>query len=639
MQTESFYPAAAIVGQENLKKAFYIALVNPKAGGLLIGGKKGTAKTTLVRAGKELVNKNIIEIPLNITEDRLFGSIDLENAVLQGKKKFSKGLLADADNNILYVDEVNLLRSELLSAILNVNDHGENIIERDGISYRHPSSFIMIASMNPEEGILSKSVLDRFGMYVDVDNISDISMRVELVKRYLEYEEDRAKFRKSFQNQTESLKLHLHKATEFLSNVAVDDNIIKLASLKCTKACCAGHRAEMYLIEVARTLAALEFRNFILPKDLDEAAVFVLPHRMRQMPEEKAEDNINDSDNNNNDETESTDETSADTDNESYDGQYENSMSQMSDVDDDFNNSKDRQEEHNSNDALAPDEKTADIDKSFVMPKIFLDSGNDRLIRRGNGKRSCTKTDLKQGRYIRSEMAVKEELDLAFDATIRAAAPYQKLREKNNCALVIKKDDLRHKIREKRIGNTFLFAVDASGSMGARERMRAVKGAIFYMLQEAYQKRDRVGLIAFRKNKAEILLPVTRSVDLAQKCLQNMPTGGKTPLADGLSKALQVLQMQNKKDKDLEPVLVVVTDGKANFAVDKENPVDSAINMAEKIKRSKITSVIIDTENDFIKLGIAKDLAARMGATYYALDKLRKEHIIRIVKNIDNGGF
>lgn len=640
MQIESFYPAAAIVGQDNLKKAFYIALINPKAGGLLIGGKKGTAKTTLVRSGKELIDKRIVEIPLNITEDRLFGSIDLENAVLQGEKKFSKGLLADADNNILYIDEVNLLRSELLSAILNVNAQGENIVERDGISYRHAASFILIASMNPEEGVFSRAVLDRFGMYVDVDNISDISMRVELVKRYLDYEKDKANFRKSFYEQTEELKLHLRKAAELLPNIAVNEDIIKLASLKCTKAHCAGHRAELYLIEVAKTLAALEFRNFILPKDLDEAAVFVLPHRIRQIPEEQSEDNNKDfDDNESNDKNNSSDEISDDADEQNNDKEQEDDFSLTPDTGNNADDREDEQEEKNHDDALAPEEQRADIDKSFAMPKILLDLGKDRLIRRGSGKRSCTKTDLKQGRYVRSEIKTRDELDLAFDATLRAAAPYQKLRQKNNCALVIEKADLRQKIREKRIGNTFLFAVDASGSMGARERMRAVKGAIFYMLQEAYQKRDRVGLIAFRKNKAEILLPVTRSVDLARKYLQDMPTGGKTPLADGLLKALQVLEIQNKKDKDLEPVLIVVTDGKANFAVDNENPIDSALHMAEKIRKSKVTSVVIDTENDFIKLGIAKDLASRMGASYYALDKLSKENIVRIVRNVDKGRF
>ena len=297
---------------------------------------------------------------------------------------------------------------------------------------------------------------------------------------------------------------------------------------------------------------------------------------------------------------------------------------------------KDEQEPQHNNDRLAPEEQIADIDKSFRLPKMLLDLGKDRNIRRGSGKRSTTRTDLKQGRYVRAELPKAKVEDLAFDATIRAAAPFQKMREDNGCALNIKPEDLRQKVREKRIGNTFLFAVDASGSMGARERMRAVKGAIFYMLQEAYQKRDRVGMIAFRRQKAEVLLPITRSVDLAQKCLAELPTGGKTPLADGLAMALQTLSMMNKHDSELAPILVLVTDGRAN-AVEENggDPVASALKMAERIGKAKITSVVIDTESDFIKLGLAKRIAAAMGANYYTLQRLSKDSIIRIVRNLD----
>ena len=297
---------------------------------------------------------------------------------------------------------------------------------------------------------------------------------------------------------------------------------------------------------------------------------------------------------------------------------------------------KDEQEPQQNNNQLAPEEQIADIDKSFSLPKMLLDLGKDRNIRRGSGKRSRTRTDLKQGRYVRAELPKAKVEDLAFDATIRAAAPFQKLREDNGCALNIKQEDLRQKVREKRIGNTFLFAVDASGSMGARERMRAVKGAIFYMLKEAYQKRDRVGMIAFRRQKAELLLPITRSVDLAQKCLAELPTGGKTPLADGLAVALQTLSMLNKHDSELEPILVLVTDGRANATeADGGDPVASALKMAERIGKAKITSVVIDTESDFIKLGLAKRVAAAMGANYYTLQRLTKDSIIRIVRNLD----
>ena len=314
-------------------------------------------------------------------------------------------------------------------------------------------------------------------------------------------------------------------------------------------------------------------------------------------------------------------------DNEDDDGSEEDS-------DDDKEQDEEMQDEQNSN-QLAPEEQIADIDRSFKIPKLVLDMGKNTTLRRGSGKRSATKTDLKQGRYVRAELPKTKVEDLAFDATIRAAAPYQRMREANGCALNIQKEDLRQKVREKRIGNTFLFAVDASGSMGARERMGAVKGAIFYMLQDAYQKRDRVGMIAFRRQQAEVLLPITRSVDLAQKRLAEMPTGGKTPLADGLATALLTIAKLNKKDSELEPILVLVTDGRAN-AVEENggDPVEAAIKMAEKIRKAKITSVVIDTENDFIKLGVAKKVAQAMGASYYNLRQLSKEHILRIVRNL-----
>ena len=420
-----------------------------------------------------------------------------------------------------------------------------------------------------------------------------------------------------------------------------------LAAQMVSQALCAGHRAEIYLLEAAKALAALAGRAYVLPKDVEEAAQFVLPHRMRKPPEpqepeaseqDSSEQDEDESENNDDEAQDNTEDNSRDDNNlpppplnnDEDDGAADDEQ------DENEQEQKDEQEPQHNNDQLAPEEQIADIDKSFRLPKMLLDLGKDRNIRRGSGKRSSTRTDLKQGRYVRAELPKAKVEDLAFDATIRAAAPFQKMREDNGCALNIKQEDLRQKVREKRIGNTFLFAVDASGSMGARERMRAVKGAIFYMLQEAYQKRDRVGMIAFRRQKAELLLPITRSVDLAQKCLAELPTGGKTPLADGLAVALQTLSMLNKHDSELEPILVLVTDGRANATeADGGDPVASALKMAERIGKAKITSVVIDTESDFIKLGLAKRIAAAMGANYYTLQRLTKDSIICIVRNLD----
>ena len=644
MQTNSLYPFTAVVGQEQAKKALLIALVNPKAGGLLMGGRKGTAKSVLARSAKELIgSKQFIDLPLNVTEDMLFGSIDIEYAVSKGQKRFAPGILARANENILYIDEVNLLRQELLLAVLDANAAGLNQVERDGISFTHPVHLTVLATMNPEEGVLPQHILDRFGMYVDVEGEAEIEHRVMIIRRALAYGSDVASFRKEYAESTQELATRIAAAVKLLPQIQLSDAMLILAAQMVSQALCAGHRAEIYLLEAAKALAALAGRSYVLPKDVEEAAQYVLPHRMRKPPEpQEPEENEQESQEQNEDDSENNDDEaqddSLDNDNMPPPPLDNNEDGGAADNEQDENEQeqKDEQEPQHNNDQLAPEEQIADIDKSFRLPKMLLDLGKDRNIRRGSGKRSTTRTDLKQGRYVRAELPKAKVEDLAFDATIRAAAPFQKMREDNGCALNIKQEDLRQKVREKRIGNTFLFAVDASGSMGARERMRAVKGAIFYMLQEAYQKRDRVGMIAFRRQQAEVLLPITRSVDLAQKCLAELPTGGKTPLADGLAMALQTLSMLNKHDSELEPILVLVTDGRANATeADGGDPVASALKMAERVGKAKITSVVIDTESDFIKLGLAKRIAAAMGANYYTLQRLSKDSIIRIVRNLD----
>lgn len=645
MRMETIYPFTAVVGQEQAKKALLIALVNQKAGGLLIGGAKGTAKSVLARSCEELAGgRSLLTLPLNVTEDMLFGSIDIEYAVSLGEKRFSPGLLARATDNILYIDEANLLRQELLTAVLDANSAGVNNVERDGISCSHTVRTTLIATMNPEEGTLPPHILDRFGMYVDVQALKDVKERVEVMQRALAYSRNILEFRRRYAEETQQLAAKLAAARELLPQVRASDAMLMLAAQLCAQAYCAGHRAELYLLEAARALAALAGRSYVLPKDIEEAAQLVLPHRMRKLPEQQSEEPEQQEDNQGEDDSEQDEEQQSDNeqdnDTESQlsppldSGEDDNDAADESE-DDDKSREEDEQQKEQDNSNLAPEEQLADIDKTFRLPKLLLDLGKDRNVRRGSGKRSVTKTDLKQGRYVRAEQPKGKVSDLAFDATIRAAAPYQRLREDNGCALNIKEEDLRQKVREKRIGNTFLFAVDASGSMGARERMRAVKGAIFYMLQEAYQKRDRVGMIAFRRDKADLLLPITRSVDLAQKRLAEMPTGGKTPLADGLALSLQTLALLNKRDSELEPILIVVTDGRANAVHEGEKePVAAALNIAEKIAKAKITSVVIDTESDFIKLGIAKKLAAAMQANYYTLQRLSKENIIHIVRNL-----
>ena len=286
MHTNSLYPFTAVVGQEQAKKALLIALVNPKAGGLLMGGRKGTAKSVLARSTKELIgSKQFIDLPLNVTEDMLFGSIDIEYAVSKGQKRFAPGILARANENILYIDEVNLLRQELLLAVLDANAAGLNQVERDGISFTHSVHLTVLATMNPEEGVLPQHILDRFGMYVDVEGETEIEHRVMIMRRALAYGSDVASFRKEYAESTQELATRIAAAIKLLPQIQLSDAMLILAAQMVSQAMCAGHRAEIYLLEAAKALAALAGRSYVLPKDVEEAALYILPHRMRKPPE------------------------------------------------------------------------------------------------------------------------------------------------------------------------------------------------------------------------------------------------------------------------------------------------------------------------------------------------------------------
>ena len=634
-----WYPFAAVTGQEQAKRAICIALVNPKAGGLLISGVTGTAKSVLVRGAAELSgNRKFFNLPLNITEDMLFGSIDLEYAVTQGERRFEQGLLGRADGNIIYIDEVNLLRPELLTAVLDIAMAGENRVERDGISFTHKAEYAVIGTMDPHEGVLPNHLLDRFGLFVETENLKDKEQRCQIMERQLAFVKDPGDFRKRYSEATERLKEQIAQARELLPAVEISDAMMELAVQYCTHAFCAGHRADLYLLETARAIAALAGRAYILPKDMEEAAVYVLPHRMRKPPKPQPEAEPPQ------EEPEEEEQEQPDNDENPDDADQEDSLPPppRPDADEDNKEEDNSDPDNRKEEPLEPDQQNSSsqedkvdgIDMCFPIPKIMLDMGRDQINRKGTGKRSLTKTDMKQGRYVRAEIPKNKVNDLAFDATIRAAAPYQRHRPKNNCAINIQQGDLRQRIREKRIGTTFLFVVDASGSMGAQERMKAVKGAIFAMLQEAYQKRDKVGMIAFRRKVAEELLPVTRSVDLAQKRLAELPTGGKTPLAEGLAQAFITLDRLKRKEPNAEPVLVLVTDGRANSVVQEgEDPVESAVKLAQQIHKAKITSVVIDTETDFVKLGVARQVAEAMGANYYKLKQLSQGDILHIVRN------
>lgn len=635
----NLFPFAAICGMEKAKEAILLTLVNPFAGGLLLSGEKGTGKSTLVRSARELVDAPWVEIPISITEDRLFGSIDTEEAIRSGHKKLLPGLIDEADQGIIYIDDVNLLRDDLLSAVLNIREAGSYRLERDGLSEERQTSFTVLAVMNPESGTLSASSLDQFGLFAEADPSYDDETRLEIIRRVLDFEKDGLAFRAKWQEETDALKKKIRDARAALSLVEVSSAMIQLAAVYTLKAHVAGHRADIYLIEAARAKAALEGRKYVLPKDLEKAAEFVLPHRMRKAEEQQAEpaEEMPQEHPEEDNKPQQEEEQQTPQDNE-FSHPPEAQPPQMDTEDaDDSNHEQNEDNAQMSNPRGQSRERIDDADLHVNLPPMWIEPSKDRKPKKGSGKRSLTMTDLMQGRYVRAEIPKAKTSDIAFDATLRAAAPYQKARPSNGCAVVIRKDDLRSKIREKRTGNIFLFVVDASGSMGARERMKTVKGVIFKILLDAYQKRDRVGMVAFRKNQAEVLLPVTRSVDFAQKKLASMPTGGKTPLAKGLLKAEDVLDMLYRQDANQDPVMILITDGRATSPLNKgTNPVTDALEEAKRIGRRNIPVAVIDTESGFIKLGLAKKLAKAMGASYFQVDKISEDQLLHIWRTAAN---
>lgn len=626
MKRDYVYPFAAVIGQEKVKKALMLNVINPSIGGLLISGEKGTAKSTLVRGLAQLIeDMKVIDVPLNVTEDRLIGTIDIEKAIALGERSFEAGLLKEAHGNILYIDEVNLLSSHIVNSILEASSSGVNLVEREGISFTHPSKFILVGTMNPEEGNLRSQFLDRFGLYLEVKGSSDLGERKEIIKRILKYEENPEEYISNWKKEMDKLLSKILMAKNYLYKVEVSENVMNLAVEISKEANCSGHRAELVIIETAKAIAAFENRKNITVSDIKEAAEMALPHRMREVPTEINEPQENDEKAQEENKDKSKEDNMEDNTEENDNPMEEDKSREKPDEESVDDSLKDENKNENCEDSID------DIGKIFTVKSLNIQP-MDRKKRKGSGKRSKTKTDLIQGRYVRYTFPRERIRDIAFDATLRAAAPYQKLREKNGLAIAINKGDFREKIREKRTGSTILFIVDASGSMGAKKRMKAVKGAIVSLLADAYQKRDKIGMIAFRKNKAEVLLNITRSVDLAQKSLKTLPTGGKTPLSAGLSKGYEVLKGAKRKDPEMVPVIVLISDGRANLSFNGGDAFSEAISMAKKILYEDIQSIVIDTENDFIKLGLAKELAEAMNAKYYKLEELEAGEIANTVR-------
>lgn len=618
---DTCYPFAAIVGQTQVKNALLYNLIDPKIGGVLLCGEKGTAKSTIVRGMAALTDQQVVDLPLNITEDMLVGSIDFERAVQDGVHHFSGGVLTRADGNILYVDEVNLLPDSIVSTLICAAASGENLVEREGISHRHRCEFVLVGTMNPEEGKLRPQFLDRFGLYVDVSGEQNVALRAEIIRTRMEYEADPAVFCEKWAAQTQQLRQKINQAKQLLKEISIEPPIRALAAKYAQQAACEGNRCELVLVRTAAAVAAYNGRGYINADDMKEAAIYVLPHRRK---EAQAQPPQTENDHNN----ENDPDTPRDQPEQSRDAPTPPQLEQQDGNDGEETEIAPPQDAGGeaSEEQLVQGEQMHLIS---ALPAI----ARDRLFRQGSGRRSKTKSGTSKGRYAGfTQSPLPHQQDLALDATLRAAAPYQKVRDHDLCAVALQDSDLRYKVRENHVGATIVFVVDASGSMGAQKRMKETKEAILSMLLDSYQKRDKIGLVAFRREGAQTLLDITASVDLAQKQLQALPTGGRTPLAAGLYQAWQLLRVRKLKDPDMLPMVVLVTDGRANRPLWTDDPVEDALKAAQLLHRDGVYSVVIDTEKDFISLHIAKQVADAMHATYYKVEELHHEQLRSIVK-------
>ncbi|WP_425059979.1 hypothetical protein SCACP_06130 [Sporomusa carbonis] len=660
-QRRVIYPFAALAGQEDLQLGLLLHAVNPRLGGILIRGEKGTAKSTAVRGLAEILPDMeavadcpyhcdprdpgkacggcgsrkgsvqtrtmpvpVIDIPVSATEDRVVGSLDFEQAIKAGQRAFLPGLMGEANRGIIYVDEINLLDDHIVDVLLDAAASGINVVEREGISVTHPAEFILVGTMNPEEGDLRPQLLDRFALCVDVQGVLDRQTRVEIIKRREAFEMSPGAFIAAWQNEQAALREKVIAARSLLPVVKMPDELYTMASQLCAEAFAAGHRADIMLVRAAVTLAAWRGRREVTGQDVLDIAPLVLAHRRRQPPDESQTPKQQ--------EHEQPEPPEDQSEEQPPDRQDQQPPPPPPEQQQESQQQGDKDDNQDNNSSANPATETVfAVGKPFVIKRISHDK--DRQVRRGSGRRSRTKTDSSVGRYVKST-SHRERNDLAIDATIRAAAPFQQSRKANGMALVIETGDIREKVREKRIGNFMLFVVDASGSMGAKQRMIETKGAILSLLQDAYQKRDRVGMVAFKGDRAEVLLPPTNSVELAQKCLVEMPVGGKTPLAAGLTKAQEVVRQQLKRSPHMRPIVIILSDGKANVAMAGDKPLAEAHRVAEAMREElDIKYIVVDTEQKgLLSFGKAQELAVRLGAECYTIEQLKVDSLVDIVR-------
>ncbi|NTU70318.1 MAG: magnesium chelatase subunit D family protein [Coriobacteriia bacterium] len=642
------FPFSAIVGQETLKTALLLNAVDSRVGGLVVRGEKGTAKSTAVRALATLLPQlrfndgcrfscdpedaagwcsecrargadaalrpsvraaRVIELPVSATEDRVVGTLDLEHALKHGEKVFEPGLLADANRAILYVDEVNLLDDHLVDTLLDAAAMGVNTVEREGVSFSHPARFILVGTMNPEEGELRPQLLDRFGLCVDVQGVREPEARVEIVRRRQEYEDAPDVFRARWADEELRVTALIAQARELLPRVRIGDDVLYAIANLALTAGVDGHRADQVMARGAAALAALDGRTETTIADVGVVAPLVLAHRTRRTLFEEPR-------------LDSTALSVLVRETLGLSHSDEDSAPQPGVVGLGQWSIFDQAPEVPSEDA-APTAEAARLDRAM----------DD--TRRSQGGRRLTTTSETRGRYVRAaeSSGVTSTSDIAFDASIRAAASSQSgRRDDTDLAISIAPHEVRRKVRSRKVGASIVFCVDASGSMGAADRMQSVKSAVLGLLTDAYQRRDRVALVTFRGDDARTVLAPTASVELASLRLRDLPTGGATPLAAGLVKAIDVVKSELRRSTDTIPWIVIITDGRGNVGLDGGVGSTDALTAAERIRSEGIACVVIDSSQRG-RSEAAISLARAADARYIKLESLTGDSLGQAVRN------
>ncbi|MER7737902.1 putative cobaltochelatase [Streptomyces sp. NPDC096538] len=661
------FPFTAVVGQDDLRLALLLNAVSPSVGGVLVRGEKGTAKSTAVRALTSLLPEvavvpgcrfscdpaapdpgcpdgphegtvgasrpaRMVELPVGASEDRLVGALDIERALAEGVKAFEPGLLAAAHRGILYVDEVNLLHDHLVDLLLDAAAMGASYVEREGVSVRHAARFLLVGTMNPEEGELRPQLLDRFGLTVEVAASREPDQRVEVVRRRLAYDDDPAGFAARWADEEAAVRQRIVAARELLPSVRLGDGALRQIAATCAAFEVDGMRADIVMARTATALAAWAGRTEVLAEDVRQAALLALPHRRRRNPfdapgldEEKLDETLEEF---GGDEGPGPD-GDGDGPGGGGDGDGPGGGGGQPEPDEgpagDDTGARPGTGEGRPAPGGGGEQSPVRATEPFRTKVLSVPGIGEGVA----GRRSRARTEHGRTTGARRPEGTLTKLHLA--ATVRAAAPHQRARGRSGRGLVVRRDDLRQAAREGREGNLVLFVVDASGSMAARQRMSAVKGAVLSLLLDAYQRRDKVGLVTFRGSAADVALPPTSSVDAAAARLESLPTGGRTPLAAGLLKAHDVLRVERLRDPARRPLVVVVTDGRATGGPE---PVALASRAARLFAAEGVASVVVDCESGPVRLGLAGRLAGELGGTAVTLDELRADSIAGLVKDV-----